>query len=90
MIETLPKYLKEHPETIISPAYFDSDLYEPTKKCLELIKPHLAKNSVIGFDELGLDEFPGETLALKEAWGLSKFKIIRDPLSSLQSYLVMK
>ncbi len=89
VIETLPKYLEDHPETIISLAYFDLDLYEPTKKCLELIKPYLAKNSVVGFDELVLDEFPGETLALREAWGLSDFEIVRDPYSSQQSYLVM-
>lgn len=89
VIETLPKYLKDHPETIISLAYFDMNLYEPTKKCLEVIKPHLAKNSIVGFDQLVWDEFPGETLALKEAWGLSDFEIIRDPLSPMQSYLVM-
>ncbi|MFT6905323.1 MAG: hypothetical protein ACJAS1_001978 [Oleiphilaceae bacterium] len=87
--DTLPKYLQDHPETIISLAYFDLDLYEPTKKCLELIRPHLAKNSVIGFDELALQEFPGETQALKDAWGLSNFEIIRSPLSPQQSYLIV-
>lgn len=90
VMETLPKYLKDHPETIIALAYFDLDLYEPTKRCLELIRPHLVKNSVIGFDQVLLDEFPGETLALKEAWGLSDFELVRDPLSSQQSYLVVK
>lgn len=87
--ETLPKYLEEHPETIIALAYFDLDLYEPTKACLNLIRPHLAKNSVVGFDELVSDYFPGETQALKEAWGVSDFEIIRDPTSPQQSYLVV-
>jgi hypothetical protein len=87
--ETLSAYLEEHPETIISLAYFDLDLYEPTRKCLELIRPHLAKNSIVGFDELVSEEFPGETQALKEAWGLSNFEIVRDPLSSQQSYVVV-
>jgi hypothetical protein len=31
----LEGYLRAHPETIISLAYFDMDLYEPTRKCLE-------------------------------------------------------
>lgn len=88
--DTLPVYLKEHPETIISLAYFDLDLYEPTKKTLERIRPHLAKNSVIGFDELVLEEYPGETQALKEAWGINDFEIHRDPISPQQSYLVMR
>lgn len=34
---TIPEYLKEYPETIISLAYFDMALYEPTKACLEAI-----------------------------------------------------
>jgi len=90
VIETLPTYLKEHPETIISLAYFDLYLYKPTKKCLELIRPHLAKNSIVGFYELVLEEFPGETQALKDAWGLSDFEIVRSQVSPQQSYLVMK
>jgi len=90
VVETLPRYLKDHPETIIALAYLDLDLYEPTKKCLEFIRPHLAKNSVVGFDELVLDEFPGETQALKDAWGLSDFEIVRDPVSTQQSYIVMR
>jgi len=89
VVETLPAYLAKHPETIIALAYFDLDLYEPTKTCLELIRPYLVKNSVIGFDELLLDEFPGETQALRDAWGLSNFEIIRDPISHQQSYLVV-
>ena len=89
VMETLPKYLKDHPETIIALAYFDMDLYEPTKKCLELIRPHLVKNSVVGFDELALAEFPGETQALREAWGIENFAIHRDPISPQQSYIVV-
>lgn len=87
---TLPAYLERHPETIVALAYFDFDLFEPTKKCLELIKPYLVKNSIVGFDELVLGEFPGETQALREAWGLSNLEIRRDPISPQQSYLVME
>src|SRR5262245_11055347 len=38
---TVSKYLKEHPETIVSLAIFDFDIYKPTKAALEAIKPHL-------------------------------------------------
>lgn len=89
VIDTLPKYLEDHPETIISLAYFDMNLYEPTRKCLELIKPYLPKNSIVVFDQLGWDEFPGETRALRDAWGLSNYEIIRDPVAPHQSYVVM-
>ena len=33
----LEAYLRAHPETIVAPAYFDLDLYEPTRKCLETV-----------------------------------------------------
>jgi len=88
-IDQLEKYLERHPETIISLAYFDFDLYEPTKKCLELIRDYITTGTVIAFDELNVRDFPGETLALKEVFGLDKYKITRSPYSSRQSYIVI-
>lgn len=85
----LEKYLTEHPETIISMAYFDFDIYEPTKKCLELIRPHLTRGSVLAFDELNQPLFPGETVALREVFGLDKYSVQRSPYSHYQSYLVI-
>ena len=85
----LAKYLKYHPETIISLAYFDFDIYEPTKNCLELIKPHLTKGSILVFDELNQPKFPGETVALREVFGLDKYSIKRSPFSHYQSYVVI-
>jgi hypothetical protein len=62
----------------------------PTKKCLESIRSRLTKGSVIGFDELNYNKFPGETLALKEVLGLDKYAIKRTPYSGQQSYLVIE
>jgi hypothetical protein len=86
---TLRRYLDEHPETIIALAYFDFDVYESTKKCLEMIRGHVTKGSVIGFDELNCPQFPGETVALKEEIGLSRYAIRRTTLNPLCSYLVI-
>ncbi|MCJ7443250.1 MAG: hypothetical protein MUO26_01745 [Methanotrichaceae archaeon] len=87
----IEKYFKENPETIVALAYFDLDIYVPTKKCLEEIKSHITKGSLIGFDELNVHDFPGETIALKEVFGLDKYRINRSPYySSAQSYIVIK
>ncbi|HEX4984484.1 MAG TPA: crotonobetainyl-CoA--carnitine CoA-transferase [Burkholderiales bacterium] len=86
---TLPEYLGRYPETIVALVYFDFDLYEPTKKCLAAITPHLTRGSVLAFDELNCREFPGETLALREVLGLTKYAIRRDPSNPLMSYLVI-
>lgn len=87
---TLPSYLKAHPETVISLAYFDFDIYTPTKACLEAILPFVTKGSVLAFDELNCPEFPGETLAVREVFGLSRYAIRRDPVSPLTSYIVIE
>lgn len=86
---TVPAYLKRQPETIVALAYFDFDIYQPTKDCLEAILPHVTKGSVIAFDELNCAEFPGETLAVKKVLGLSRYAIRRDPLNPLISYIVI-
>jgi len=88
---TLARYLEQHPETIVALAYFDVDLYEPTRKCLEMLMRggHLTRGSVLGFDELNFAAFPGETVALREAVGLDKYAIKRSPLSPTASYLVI-
>lgn len=86
----IDKYLDENPQTIVALAYFDLDIYSPTKKCLEAIRARLTKGSVVGFDELNYSKFPGETLALKEALGLDKYSIRRTPYSGSQSYIVIE
>jgi len=88
--QTLPAYLKDHPETIVALAYFDFDIYTPTRACLEAILPHLTKGSVLAFDELNTPEFPGETLAVREVLGLSRHAIRRDRNNPLTSYMVIE
>ena len=55
--------------------YFDFDVFEPTLKCLEIIKPRLVKGSVVAFDELNDPDSPGETLALMKSIGLNKITL---------------
>lgn len=86
----IDKYLKKSPETIIALAYFDFDIYEPTKKCLEAIRPRLVKGSVLGFDELNDPDSPGETAALMEVFGLNNIKLKRYRYASRVSYFVVE
>lgn len=87
---TFEKYLQDHPETIVALAYFDLDIYEPTKRCLELLQSHLTKGSVVGFDELNWPAFPGETKAVKEVLGLDRYVIRRSPLNPSPSFIVVE
>ena len=89
-VDEVPRYLVRHPETIIALAYFDFDIYEPTKKVLEIIKPRLVKGSVLAFDELNDNDLPGETLAVMEVLGLNNIRLKRFPYASRVSYCVVE
>ena len=68
----------------MSLAIFDFDIYKPTKVALEAVKPHLVKGSILVFDELCDDIFPGETLALDEVFGLNNCRIKRLPMTAFR------
>jgi hypothetical protein len=82
----LSKYLSENPQTIIAFAHFD--IYKPTFDCLNIIKPHLVKGSIISFDELNDPNFPGETKAVNEAFGLNNIELKRFAPCPMQSYFI--
>lgn len=73
--ESVPRFLRDHPETLVALAYFDLDLYEPTRAVLEAIRPHLYRGSILAFDELGHAKWPGETKAVREALDLSRLDL---------------
>jgi len=88
--ETLSKYLDENPQTIISLAYFDFDIYAPTKSCFKQIKDRLVKGSVVAFDELNDKDSPGETTALMESIALNSIRLKRYRYASRVSYFVVE
>ncbi len=87
--ETILSYLEQHAETLISLAYFDFDLYEPTKVCLEAILPHLCKGAVIAFDELNVNEWPGETKAFREILG-TQYKVYHSRFRANAAYVIFE
>jgi predicted O-methyltransferase YrrM len=89
-VETFPKWLAEHPETVVAMAYFDMDLYEPTRVCLDALKPHVTRGTVVGMDEVAFDGFPGETVALRESWGLSQIRLQRTRYAGSPSFFVVE
>lgn len=87
--ETAPKYLEEHPHLLVSLLYLDFDIYAPTKKALELFLPRMPKGSVIAFDELNEEAFPGETVAALEVLSLNQWRIRRFEFEPRISYAVV-
>jgi Macrocin-O-methyltransferase (TylF) len=83
---TVEKYIEENPHLVVSLLYLDFDLYEPTKKALEVFLPRMPKGSIIAFDELNAKIFPGETQAVHEVIGLKNLRIERFSFDSYVSF----
>ncbi|MBL77069.1 MAG: crotonobetainyl-CoA--carnitine CoA-transferase [Chloroflexi bacterium] len=88
--KTLDGYLNQNPHTLIALAYIDFNLYEPTKYVLEKIKPFLTKGSILAFDDMNHDTFPGETRAISEVLGLEKISLRRMPYQPWGAYTVIE
>lgn len=86
-VKTVPEYFANHTETIVSLAIFDFDIYIPTKAALEAIQPNITKGSILVFDELCEDIFPGETQALKEVFDIRNLRVQRLPFVSRLSFV---
>jgi hypothetical protein len=87
---TIRKYLDDNPETIISLAHFNMDIYKPTMECLEALKERCTKGSIIAFDELNCPHFPGETLAVHKVFGLNNCRLVRDRYNPYPAYFVFE
>ena len=86
--ETIKTYFTKNPHALVSHAFFDFDLYEPTRHCLETVWERASKGAVFGFDEINDEDSPGETQALMDFLDLSSIKLQKFPWVSRVSYFV--
>ena len=63
------------------------DIYYPTFQCLKLIWPKMQKGSIIIFDELNCDTFPGETKAVIKYFG-DTVQFHRNNFQPFSSYVI--
>lgn len=90
LTQTAPAYLEANPHLVVALLYLDVDLYEPTRKALEVFLPRMPKGAIVVFDELNAKIFPGETQAVAETVGLSNLRIRRFPFDSYVSYATIE
>jgi|SRR5579864_2846927 len=86
---TVPQYLKDNPQTVVSLLYIDVDLYEPTKVILEQFVPRMPKGAILAFDDLNDKTWPGETSALLKTLGVRNVKLERFSFDTRVSYAVL-
>jgi hypothetical protein len=86
--KTIPKFIKENPQLVISLLFLDFDLYGPTKAAIKAFYPRIPKGGIIVFDELDNPIWPGETLALLESLGIGYLKIQRLEFDPYMGYAI--
>jgi hypothetical protein len=84
--KTIPHYLTENPQLIVSLLYLDFDIYEPTLVALKHFLPRMPKGAVIAFDELNLKDWSGESIAVLESLKMREFRIERCSFGSVTSF----
>ena len=85
--DTAAPFLEQNPHTLISLLHLDVDLYEPTLHSLNVFLPRMSKGSIIIFDEVNQEGYPGETLALLESALLNSYKLQRFTFEPGLSYI---
>lgn len=88
-VNTIPEFVKKHPELIVAMLYLDFDLYAPTKVALEHFLPLVPKGGLVVFDELNIAKWAGETVAFKEMLSLNKIELKKFPFDPYVSYFVV-
>jgi len=87
--KTIPKYIKNNPQTIISLLYLDFVLYKPTKIALENFVPLMPKGSIIAFNLLDDGHWPSVSKALHDVMGVSKLKLQKFTFSPYTQYVIL-
>jgi hypothetical protein len=77
VMETIPRFLDEHPHLVVSLLFLDFDLFAPTRLALETFLPRMPRGAVLAFDELDNPRWPGETLALADQLGIGRLRLQR-------------
>ena len=73
-MKTGETFFHKFPHVIPALLYLDFDVYEPTKRALEIFYPRMPKGSVIAFDEANDASWPGETAAIYATLDIKKLE----------------
>lgn len=77
IMQTLLAYLTRNKHLIVSMAYFDLDLFQPTLEALQMIAPRIPKGGILAFDQVNHVDWPGETLAMLEVMRIPNLRLKR-------------
>lgn len=85
IVETVPQYVREHPELRISLLNLDTDIYEPAKVILEQLYPRIVPGGILALDDYST--FPGETQAVEEYFDETHVTIEKFPFAMTPCFI---
>jgi len=88
--KTIPNFVQQNGQLLVSLLFLDFDLHEPTKVALEQLVPRMPKGAVLAFDELDNPIWPGETQALLETLSVGRLRIQRVEWDPYIGYAVLE
>lgn len=88
IIDTVPKYISEHPELKIALLHIDVDVHKPSVVILKNLYDKVVKGGLIVFDDFGT--IAGETKAIDEYFSEQNVLIEKLPISQMPSYIRKK
>lgn len=88
--QTIPKFVRDNQQLLVSLLFLDFDLHGPTKVALEQFVPRIPRGGIIAFDELDNPIWPGETTALLETVGIRQMRLQRIEWDPYITYAVIE
>lgn len=86
--ESVPRFVEDHPELIVSLLLCQCDIYQPTRDTLEALLPRMPVGGIVAFGALNYDGSPGETKALREVLDIGAFQLKRFSFATKAAYLI--
>lgn len=87
--QSIPRYLKKNPSTVVSLLYLDFLAFEPTKTALKFFIPRMPKGSILALNILNDKHWPGTTMALLESVNIRELKFERFSFTPYTQYAVL-
>ncbi len=89
---TLPTFLKAHPQHVYSFIYIDVDLYRPTQRIFDLIWENISLGGIVALDNGYSERYPGEGIATKQFLRKirGQYRVEASPYSRQPMYWIIK
>jgi hypothetical protein len=85
ILETVPRYVDDHPELKVALLHVDVSVYQPTKVVLEHLYEKVVKGGLVLLDDFGTVK--GETSAIDEFLAERDLTVEKLPISHIPAYL---